>query len=236
MALLRPHRGQVPRRLIARGSLAAVLALVPLVGLPVGGCNIVAPIAYAIEGPGMIDAAFTLEKTRTAILVDDQRTILPRTSLRVELGEAIATRLLDEKAVPEVVSTRDVIAYVRTNERSGKRLSMEAVAKGLKVDQLIFVEVAQFSLVDENGSPRPTSSAFVRVLDIDGKMRAFPSPEETEGREVQAQLREISTDLLRTPSGRRGVEDQLADRLGRQISRLFYEHERVDLGENLGPR
>ncbi|MGA1045198.1 MAG: hypothetical protein ACO3ZY_08365, partial [Phycisphaerales bacterium] len=189
MALLRPHRGQVPRRLIARGPLAAVAALASLVAFLGGGCNIVAPIAYAIEGPGMIDAAFTLEKTRTAILVDDQRTILPRTSLRVELGEAIATRLLDEKAVPEVVSTRDVIAYVRNNERSGRRISMEAVARGLKGDLLIFVEVAQFSLVDENGSPRPTASAFVRVLDIDGKMRAFPSPEEIDGREVQAQLR-----------------------------------------------
>ena len=201
-----------------------------------GGCNIVAPIAYAIEGPGMIDAQHTLEPIKTAILVDDQRTILPRTSLRVELGEAIATRLLDKKAVPEIVSTRDVIGYVRTNERSGDRLTMEAVAKGLKVDQLIFVEVAQFSLVDDNGSPRPTASAFVRVLDIDGKMRVYPSPEEPDGREVEAQLREVNPDLLRTTSGRRGIEDALADRLGRQISRLFYEHERVDLGENLGPR
>lgn len=222
--------------MIRLGLAAAAASLVSAVAFLGGGCNIVAPIAFAIEGSGTIDAQHTLEPIRTAILVDDQRSILPRTSLRIELGEAVGTRLLDEKLVPAVVSTRDVIAYVRTNERSGQRLSMEAVAKGLKVDQLMFIEVTQFSLVDENGSPRPTAAALVRVLDIDGRERAFPGPEEPEGREVRAQLREVNPDLLRTPSGRRGIEDGLVDRLGRQIARLFHEHDRVDLGENLGPR
>lgn len=212
-----------------------VAVVLPLFAV-LGSCNIVAPIAYAIEGPGTIDAEFVLKPVRTAILVDDRQNILPRMALRVDIGEAIADRLLSEKTVPEIVNTRDVIAYVRSNERDGKRLTMGQVATGVKADQLIYVEISEFSLIDGEGSPRPTSAAFVRVLDIESRVRVFPSMEEEDGREVRAQLREIPTDALRTPSTRRAVEDQLADRLGRQISRVFYEHDRVDLGENLQPR
>ena len=35
---------------------------------------------------------------------------------------------------------------------------------------------------------------------------------------------------------RRFIEDELAVRLGKNVAQLFYEHDRVDLGENLGIR
>lgn len=217
--------------------IAAALAVVATVpAFVAGGCNIVAPIAYAIEGPGTIDAEHELLPVRTAVLVDDRDSILPRTALRVELGEAVGKTLLDEEVVPEVLSTRDVIAYVRAQERKDAQLSMQKIAEGLKVKQLIYVEVMSFDLIDRGGSPRPTATAYVKVLDIDGKQRSYPPPDMIDGREVTAQIREVDPELFRTPSARRTVEDQLVTRLGRQIARLFFEHERLDLGENLQSR
>jgi hypothetical protein len=231
VALLRPHRGQVSRRLIAAlGGLAAAAS-----GF-VGGCNIVAPIAYAIEGPGMIPAQHELARERTAVLVDDPTNRLPRTSLRVELGESLGVALLEQELVPEVVATRDVIAFVRGNERDRKPIAMEKVAAGVGADQLIYLDVTEFSLVDRDGSPRPTATIWVRVLDIKGRERVFPGPEEPRGVEITAQLREVSPDLYRTPSSRRAVEEALVAKAGIEISKLFYEHERIDLGENLGSR
>ncbi|MHC4832591.1 MAG: hypothetical protein ACYTFH_01620 [Planctomycetota bacterium] len=231
MALLRPHRGQVPRRLIAAlGGIAVAAA-----GFA-GGCNIVAPIAYAIEGPGMIPAQHELMRERTAVLVDDPTNRLPRTALRVELGESVGIALLERDLVPEVVATRDVVAFVRGNERDGTPIAMEKVAAGVGADQLLYLDVAEFSLVDRNGSPRPTATIWVRVLDIEGRTRTFPGPEEPRGVEVTAQLREVSPDLYRTPSSRRAIEEALIARAGVEIAKLFYEHDRVDLGENLGPR
>lgn len=195
-----------------------------------------APIAYAIEGPGMIPAQHELMRENTAVLVDDPTNRLPRTSLRVELGESLGVALLEQELVPQVVATRDVVAFVRGNEKDGKPIAMERVAAGVGADQLIYLDVAEFSLVDPNGSPRPTARIWVRVLDIKGRQRAFPGPEEPRGIEVTAQLREVSPDLYRTPSSRRAIEEALVAKAGIEISKVFYEHERIDLGENLGPR
>ena len=210
-------------------------ALVAASGL-VGGCNIVAPIAYAIEGPGTVPAQHDLARVRTAILVDDPTNRLPRTSLRVELGESLGVALLERGLVPEVVATRDVVAFVRGNERDGTRITMGKVAAGVGADQLIYLDVEEFSLVDRNGSPRPTLRVMVRVVDVEGRTRTFPGPEQRRGLEVEAQLREVSTELYRTPSSRRAIEEGLVAKAGSDISKLFYEHDRVELGENLGPR
>ena len=184
----------------------------------------------------MIPAQHELARERTAVLVDDPTNLLPRTRLRVELGESLGVELLERDLVPEVVSTRDVIAFVRGNERDGTPITIGKVAAGVGADQLIHLDVAEFSLVDRNGSPRPTATVFVRVLDIEGRTRSFPGPEQVRGVEVTTQLREVSTDLYRTPSSRRALEEALVARMGFELAKLFYEHERVDLGENLGPR
>ena len=57
-----------------------------------------------------------------------------------------------------------------------------------------------------------------------------------DGREISATIRETDSDLLRSRTGRAQVSDQLVRKLAVEVAQLFYEHDRLDLGENLGTR
>lgn len=230
MALLRPHRGQVPlvAARLAAAALSAAAALLP-------GCNIVAPIAYAVEGPGTIDAEHTLAEVDTVVIVDDPRSLMPRLPLRVGLGEEVGKALLREKLVPKVISSRDAVAFMRSTDRKSAPASIESVAAAVGAAQVVYLQVSDFSLVGTDGRPRPYAEVFVRVIDIAGRARVYP-PDPPEGRLVTAQMREASTDLYATPTSRRVLEEGLVDRIAADVAKLFYKHERVDLGENLRDR
>jgi hypothetical protein len=53
---------------------------------------------------------------------------------------------------------------------------------------------------------------------------------------VTATIREADPSVLRTRSGRTQLEEELARKVALQVAKLFYKHDRVDLGENLGTR
>ena len=201
------------------------------------GCNVLVPVAYVIEGPGTIPAEFVLRDTSTVVFVDDRDNAFPRTALRAIVGVEITQALIDNKAVTprNLVDARDVIALVRALETSGKRASIERIGREAGVEQVIYVELDGFSLTLDGVTPRPTAVCSVKVLDLAAGMRVFPA-DGTDNREVVAQNREVDPALFESFAKRRVVEDDLAIRLGRDVAKLFYEHERVDLGENLGIR
>ena len=92
------------------------------------------------------------------------------------------------------------------------------------------VEEAKFGVREQQANIAGNKSAVERVA------RQLSRAEEGKGRETVAQLREVDPSLFETFAKTRLIEDSLAIKLGRNISEVFYEHERVDLGENLGIR
>lgn len=213
--------------------------------LAVAGCNIVTPVAYAIEGTGQIDAEYVLQDKKTVVFVDDPRNILTRTALRASIGDAIGAELYDRELVTTLVNTRDAIAISRQGASgtvdgpSGGEMSMEAIGRALDCAQMIWIQPYTWDVVGRSDTQgiRPTAQAYVRVLDFDLKARVYPSPEVLpRGREITAIIRETDPNLLRTRATRTQVEDELAAKLSREITKLFYKHERLDLGENLGTR
>ena len=103
-------------RAILASSLVALLAT--------AGCNIVTPVAYAIEGPGQIDAEFELPNRKTVVFVDDPRNILPRTALRTALGDAISFDLMEREILDSTVASRDAVA-VAVNDQAGRGAGRE---------------------------------------------------------------------------------------------------------------
>jgi hypothetical protein len=84
---------------------------------------------------------------------------------------------------------------------------------------------------------RPTAIVRVKVMDLELRKRTYPSADSMpEGREVTAIIREKGADALRTRAGRTQVEDELVRDLALEVAQLFYKHDRIDLGENLGTR
>jgi len=228
------------RRAATRGGVVArvAAALALLGGLLAAGCNVIVPVAYVIEGPGTIPADFTLRDTSTAVFVDDRDSAFPRTSLRAMVGSEITDRLIANEVLQArmLVDARDVMALVRGLETSDNRVSIERIGREAGVEQVIYVKLKGFALTLDGVTPRPTAVCNVKVLDLAAGVCVYPGDGSPTGREVVAQTREVDPALFESFAKRRVVEDDLAIELGKTVAELFYEHERVELGENLGIR
>jgi hypothetical protein len=224
-------------RIISLISLSAAILGVSVLS----GCNIVTPVAYAIEGPGQVDAEYTLPNKKTVVFVDDPRNILPRTALRTTLGDAVSIDLMQRDHLDSTVASRDAVMVARsgTKGESSKLMSVEAIGRALDCAQVIHIQPMVFDLAgrsDDRGI-RPTAMVRVKVLDLENKMRSYPMAEiMPDGREITAVIREKDASALRTRAGRTQVEDELVRKIALEVAQLFYQHERVDLGENLGTR
>ncbi|MCH2162675.1 MAG: hypothetical protein MK085_12490, partial [Phycisphaerales bacterium] len=215
----------------------AILAAVATAVL-VAGCNIIVPVSYVIEGPGTIDPEYVLRDTTTAVFVDDRDSVFPRTALRAIVADTIAEQLVAEKAISasNMINARDTLALARSLESASSRVSIERIGREAGAEQVVYVELVGFALTLDGFTPRPTSVCEVKVLDLTAGSRVYPGGGAVKGREVVAQLREVDPANFESFARRRKVEDQLATETGVDVAKLFHQHERVELGENLGVR
>lgn len=220
-------------RLLSSVVLMCGVALVSL-----SGCNIIVPVSYVLEGPGQIDAEFELRDVVTVVFVDDRKSTFPRTSLRAIVGQAVTDQIVSEEALEpsKMINARDTLALARQLESATSRVSIERIGLEAGAQQIIYVTLEGFALTLDGHTPRPTSICKVKVLDLSTGTRVYPDARAPTGREVQTQLREVDTDAFKTFARRRKVEDELAHETGVAVAKLFYKHERVNLGEHLGHR
>ena len=199
--------------------------------LLVAGCNYLLPASYIIEGPPKAPAAFELPSKRTVVIVDDKINRMPRVALRVGIGDSVGTHLLENNVVPETITTRDAVALIRRMDTASKPISIQRICESLGAEQVVYVEIDDFNLSGGREEGGPEAVALVKVLDITNGSRLWP----TAGSEaVQSSLQDINPSLIATSAGRREVEDKLAEKLGDDIAKLFYAHERRELGGRLG--
>jgi hypothetical protein len=231
-----------PLRALARTAAPATFAASIVLLLSAAGCNYAGPAAYALFGPGKIEAQHQLQKVRTVVFVDDRQNLLPRVAMRAAIGEKVSQDLIAQQAIPSAVRPADAIALTRQREDGKKPLSIAAIGRELEVQQVVYVQITGFSLEGDGSTAgtttigaTPTATAEIKVIDVVNSVRTFPS-EDGPGQQVLAKLREVDRDQFSTVAKRRAVEDRLTAELGEMIGKLFYQHERIDLGENLGPR
>jgi len=214
-----------------KGNILACLAPALLVA-----CNYITPAAYLIEGPPSNDAQFTLPDRKTVVFVDDQKNVLPRTQLRSIIGDKVGSDLMNEKLVSETIASRDAVAVTRRDESAGKPMAISQIGEKVGADLVIYVRMGNFELSEPGGNPLPKASALVKVIDVTNRVRLFPADTENPGTEVFTQMREISPDLYDSTSGRRQIEDMLATELGNRVAKVFYKHEKSELGKGIGVR
>lgn len=226
-----------PLEIVMRRMLSTTLGLL-LTMTVVSGCNILVPANYILEGTGTLPAEHDLEPVKTLVFVDDQTNVLPRTVLRSNLAAGVSTALLTQELVPETVDSNDAMAMVRSRERNGQRMSCESIAKETGAPQLIFIEMETFSLTEDGWITRPSGSCLVKVLDFKKGDRVYPIGElgDAGGRRVSVTLREIAPEKMRSAADRRQAQMLLVADLATAVVKLFHEHQRLDLGENLGVR
>jgi len=217
------------------GSMLVMAALLIASGA-LSACNYLAPASYILEGTGTTPAEHTLDQVETLVFVDDATNVLPRTLLRSALATDISNDLMARMLVSGTVSPNDAMAMVRSRERNGRRMSIEAIASEVGVTQLVFLEMESFSLTERQYIPRPNASCFVKVLCMTRGERVYPADAlgDQGGRRISVTMREIPPETMRSASGRRQAQMALAADLAGEVAKLFYDHETKELGENLG--
>jgi hypothetical protein len=213
----------------------AFLALALALVAGAGGCNYLIPAAYLIEGPPKEPARYELPRRKTVVYVDDRANRMTRAALRTAVGEEVGTLLLQQALVPEVVSSRDAVAYARRVDTADKQVSIRKIGEAVGAEQVVYIEVDDYRISADGATPRPAAMVSVKVIDVGSGARLWPDGTDS-GERLVIRTREQSMDLYNSSAGRRQVEDALAKQVAEDVSKLFYEHEKRELGGNLGIR
>jgi hypothetical protein len=210
--------------------------LIALVSLS-AGCNIVAPASYIISGPPSVEAQHTLADVPTVIYIDDRSNQVNPVSLRRVIAETAGEDLMEKKLLTTTISPQDAMNIAARNDRNKQIMSIEEIGKAVGAKQVIYVEMLQFSDTPDGFTPRPLAACRVRVVDVENRQRVFPGPDVRDtSHPMQVMTREVDPELYRTRSGRLQVFQALALETGHEIGKLFYKHERKELGGSLNPR
>jgi hypothetical protein len=124
---------------------------------------------------------------------------------------------------------------VLARDRYSDPMAIDEIARAVGADQIIFVEMVALAETI-NGVPRPTAVVRLRVVDAANLVRLFPPEGAVDPtRALQATVGEVDPGLLQSTSSRLKIYEALAEETGQEIAKLFYAHERIDLGDRLNP-
>lgn len=235
----RLSRGSIaPRGPRARGrarlALARALGVLALGTVAfAGGCNILGPAIYLIEGPPRTPAVFEIADRPTVVFFDDRKNLISRFELRSIAGDAAAKALMNAEAVTTTISSRDALNLVRKQETEKNLMPIDSIGRAVGAEQIIYVKMIAFVLSPDGVTPRPFAGCEVRLIDCVEKIKLFPIDDSEQGRYVEATVDRVEPELYRSLSGQRQIEDDLARELGIAVAKLFFEHETNELGGNL---
>ncbi|MFT5422428.1 MAG: hypothetical protein ACI89L_000185 [Phycisphaerales bacterium] len=207
----------MPRTRIIAGMLA-LLALV--LG---AGCNIVGPVAYAIHGPGNVNAKYELDrKVATVIFVDDPSGRITDRRLRDLMAQTATTVMMSRARMDDMIDPTAVLT-VASKDSFQNPLSIVEIGQAVGADVLIYVALNQFDLEGPGQTFLPTATLAVKVMDITEGRRVWPDGSEGAFIRVGGDYRpgiapRTSADLIK-------AEEQLAAKAALGIAQLFYTHE-----------
>lgn len=217
--------------------LTVVMLLLGLIGM--SGCNIAGPVAWAVSPVPTRPAVFELADRPTVIFVDDPRGVLGYRQLRRVIADRASQELLSKGAMTTIISSRDAMAIVDQNDRHSEKLSVAAIGQSVGAEQIVYVQILQAMPSLDGQTAQPAGVCTVKVIDVTRGERLFPIVEDDQedagraGHMLQVITPQQASEM---PSLLQSFQ-VLADRMGSDIAKLFYEHEAEKLGTNLsGPR
>lgn len=187
------------------------------------GCNIVAPVAYAIQGPGQVEPQYTLDETlRTVVFVDDPSSKITQRRLRYAIAMMTTQTLLGKEVLTDMVDARGILTAA-SNEQYGQQMSISELGRSVDADVVIYAVVTDFSMSPEVGAYLPRASMRVKVIDARQGDRLWPNDEA--GHLINVQIPQRPGTGPASTGERVEIEQQLADRAGLGLAQLFYKHE-----------
>lgn len=192
-----------------------------------GGCNIVGPIAYAIEGPPKhLKVADLDADRRTVILLDDRASQLPKRALRRDICEAAEEEMLRKKTVKQgnLISWAAAQRVVQ-NESDASPMGVVDVGREVRAEVVVYCVVKEFTLSRDGASIAPYMQFEVKIVDTVANRRLWPPTTDGYPLSIRLQSRPgFVQDLSLTE--RAAIEKFMAQAAGLRISRMFYDSER----------
>ena len=189
------------------------------------GCNIVAPVAMAIEGPPRVPAVFELDPERpTVLFIDDRHNVLPKRSLRTDIARVTERVLLDSELIL-VGNMIDHRAALRTAARElpDEPLSVVEVGRRIGAEVVIYMTFDDFMITRDRVSVHPLCNANLVIYDTVENVQLFPG---VGVYDVRTSLPTKTTPFRSLSlADRSEVERELAAGVGLRLARLFFEYE-----------
>lgn len=207
------------------------MAALLLALLALAGCEVFSMAAMMATGGDKIQPIYTLSDRPTAIVVDDPRNVLGGPSLTGVVASNLAHHLKANGAVTAPIVPHAQVAALA--DRLGSEFALtpiDQIGRLLKAEQVIYLEIEQAALLAAPGAYRPTAVVELKVIDAVKGQRLYPPPPPIDEPGAPSRGRTVSVQMnyegVETHS--RGADAMitraLAERIGLEIARLFYEH------------
>ncbi len=197
-----------------------LLGATALLTLP--GCNIVAPVAYAVQGPGNVNREYELDPSlATVIFVDDPSNKIATRRIRLAIGERAQETLLRRKLVNngKLIDARSAL-LATTRDRDDRPLSIAEIGRAVDADVVIYAVVTDFQTDAIGEATAPYAGMRVKIVDSATSTRLWPADEA--GFPLRVAL--PATGRI-NPSSRTealAIQREVADRAGLALAQLFY--------------
>lgn len=208
-------------------ALAIATAMVAL-----AGCQAATPILDPLFGNPSVKAVHTPDNVTTLIFVDDPSQRLPNVPMAGLIADRAARDLQANEAITNVIEPRK-LDQLRLNQPGFHTWAIDRIGRTLGAKQVIYVLVDSFvtsTVADHGELARPIASVRVKIVDVVSGRRLFPDSSDGHVLGVKFYYKQAI-------DGERGtrqlLERKLADRVGEDIAKIFYDHTPRDLGEPL---
>lgn len=208
-----------------------VAASLALAALALPGCNIVGPAVAIIEGPPTIPAQTELQPDRShVIFVDDRANNTPRRSLRVTIGREAEETLIAEGVVEQqnMIAAQSALR-VAMSEPADEPLAIADVGRAVGAGVVIYLTIDAWTLSKDGVTYSPLVAGRVKLIDAESRARLWPGTDRGFQFRVEPQTR--AADLPSSLAERSQAHNDLAQRTGQALAKLFYESEKPSVGD-----
>jgi len=207
-----------------RAAHVALLAAVIAIGL--AGCTVGGFIAANVL-PETIDALYEPTNRKTVIVVDDPDKLLPSVPLMGVTAARVEATLKEQEVITEFVPSNQVDA-LRFANAEFETWPIDRIGREVGAEQVIYIRIERFAIITTPDTTQPTATYRVRVVESKTGQRLFPV-------DTKAGVRKTTQMNFRSVRGAtRGnlslLERRLADRLGLDAAKMFYDHEPPQVG------
>lgn len=205
-------------------AIAAMVMTVGLVGVPMG-CNIVAPAAYLIGGPGNVDRVYELPKDKSVVIfVDDPANRVTQRRYRGMIADTAQELLLKKKVLADgkVIDGRSAIA-IASQASASDPMSIREIGEAVRADSVVYAVVTEYSLTTDPANPAPSAVMRVKVVDVATGDRVWPA--EAEGFPLRVAMEATPDMIAQNRQDAARVESALAVKAGTALAQMFYKVE-----------